>query len=293
MRRPDMKRAPATIGGISFCEWHDCRGCNSQGRFDTQDLLHLKFDPAAMGDLRGVVRSLDLGMDLSRMNDDEVMDHAAHLFHQKHLRKCGKLGGSVANARSAARETDVEADKVIRALAGTKTQTLRAIVGWPLRIIRAVHWRQVREDGGYQLVPIAEARTLIDKITSTPTVAPAEITAWQRAAELLQEPGIARYESGLLMLRIVPRRNLRSPSAEPPITPSQLARLTNTHFVAIDLVDEDGVGVEGISYSITTPDNLLYTGVTDANGAARIDNIPAGQCQITFPDLDKDAYKAA
>ena len=291
--RTDMKRGPATIGDFSFCEWHDCHGCRSHGRFDMQDLLPLKFDPAAMGDLRRVVRSLDFGMDLSRMNDDDVIDRAAHLFAQKHLRKCGEFAGGVTNPLPAKNERNVDADRVIRALSGTKTQTLRSIVGWPLRIIRAAHWREVREDGGYQLVPIQEARELIAIITSNQMIPPAEVAAWQRAADLLQEPGIARYESGLLMLRVVPRRNLRSPSAEPPITPSQLARLTNTHFVAIEVVDEEGVGVEGIGYSITTPDNQQYTGVTDANGGARIDNIPAGQCQISFPELDKDSYKAA
>jgi hypothetical protein len=289
-----MKRGAATIGNFSFCAWHDCRGCKSHGRIDTPYLLHLKFDPAAMGDMRRVVRSLDLGMDLSQMNDDDVIDQVAHLFGQKQLRRCGELDGSTSNSRPAAdNRKNVEADQVIRALAGTKTQTLRSIVGWPLRLIRAAHWRQVREDGSYQLVPVHEARSLIAKIVSNPAIPPAEISAWQRASELLQEPGIARYESGLLMLRIVPRRNLRSPSSEPPITPSQLARMTTTHWVAIEVVDEGGVGVEGVSYSITTPDNQQYTGATDANGGARIDNIPAGQCQISFPELDKDSYKAA
>ena len=289
-----MQRGPVTIGDFSFCEWHDCRGCQGKLRLDVQDLLPLKFDPAAMGELRRVVRSLDFGMDLSRMNDDEVIDRVAHLFAQKQLRRCGEFPASGTDSRPATdSRKNAETDQVIRALASTKAQTLRSIVGWPLRLIRAAQWREVREDGSYQLVPVEEARNLIAKIVSNPTIQPTEATAWRRASELLQEPGSARYQSGLLMLRIVPRRNLRSPSAEPPITPSQLARLSNTHFVAIEVVDEDGVGVEGVSYSITTPDNQQYTGVTDAAGGARINNIPAGQCQISFPELDKDSYKAA
>jgi len=135
---------------------------------------------------------------------------------------------------------------------------------------------------------------MISKLAAMPAVTPAEKSAWQKAADLLPDPGAGRFDQGLLLLRIVPRRNFKSPSSEPAITPSQLARMVQEkHWVAIELVDEDGVGVAGISYSIVTPDSQVYTGVTDANGSARVDNIPPGQCQISFPDLDKDVYKAA
>jgi hypothetical protein len=291
-----MKREPAKIGTYSFCRWHDCRGCESQSRLDTylstQTLLHLKMDPASMGGLRQVMRSLDLGMDLSRMNDDDVVNEMTYLFERKLLRRCGELHASTTDTRPAANDrAEFAANELIRVLGGTKT--LRSSMGGPFQIIRAAHWRQIRQDPRFQVVPIDEARKLVANIIASPTVAPTEKDAWQRASELLQAPGTLRYDGGLLLLRIVPQRSLKSTSTEPPITPSQLARLVNTHWVAIEVVDEQGIGVEGISYSIITPDNQEYTGVTDASGGARIDNIPAGQCKISFPDLDKSAYRAA
>jgi hypothetical protein len=58
-------------------------------------------------------------------------------------------------------------------------------------------------------------------------------------------------------------------------------------WVEIELVDEEGAGVEGQEYSIVTPDGQEKRGRTDAKGWARVEGIVAGTCRISFPALDR------
>ncbi len=64
------------------------------------------------------------------------------------------------------------------------------------------------------------------------------------------------------------------------------------HWVAIELVDQEGKPVPGVKYAITLPDGTtMAPGTTDDKGKARVDGIDPGTCKVTFPDLDKDAWK--
>ncbi|MBI4586171.1 MAG: carboxypeptidase regulatory-like domain-containing protein [Planctomycetes bacterium] len=64
-------------------------------------------------------------------------------------------------------------------------------------------------------------------------------------------------------------------------------------WIEIELVDEDGQPVPGLKYRVTLPDDSVAEGTLDGKGFARIEGIPAGNCKITFPDLDKDAWEPA
>ncbi len=45
---------------------------------------------------------------------------------------------------------------------------------------------------------------------------------------------------------------------------------------------------------ITLPDgSTVATGTTDEKGRARVEGIDPGTCKVTFPELDKDAWKTA
>lgn len=66
---------------------------------------------------------------------------------------------------------------------------------------------------------------------------------------------------------------------------------TRTSWIEIQLVDEAGQPVTGERYEIQTSDGKQRTGVTDANGKARIENIAPGECQISFPRLDTEAWE--
>ncbi len=65
-------------------------------------------------------------------------------------------------------------------------------------------------------------------------------------------------------------------------------------WIEIELVDEEDNPVPGERYRITLPDGkTLAEGRLDDKGFARVDGIDPGTCQITFPDLDKEAWEPA
>ncbi len=65
-------------------------------------------------------------------------------------------------------------------------------------------------------------------------------------------------------------------------------------WIEIELVDEDEKPVTGEKYIITLPDGkTVATGTTGAEGKAKVAGIDAGNCKVTFPDLDKEAWEKA
>jgi hypothetical protein len=65
-------------------------------------------------------------------------------------------------------------------------------------------------------------------------------------------------------------------------------------WIAIKMVDEANKPVTGIAYRVTLPDGeTVAEGTLDDKGAARIEGIEPGSCKVTFPTLDKDAWKKA
>ena len=65
-----------------------------------------------------------------------------------------------------------------------------------------------------------------------------------------------------------------------------------THWIEIELRDEDGKPVPGQAYQVTLPDgSTVASGTLDEKGKARVEGIDQGSCKVTFPDLDKDAWK--
>lgn len=64
-------------------------------------------------------------------------------------------------------------------------------------------------------------------------------------------------------------------------------------WIEIELVDEADAPVAGQRYEITLPDGRVAKGTLDSKGLARIDGIEPGTCQVSFPDLDKEAWEKA
>jgi hypothetical protein len=62
-------------------------------------------------------------------------------------------------------------------------------------------------------------------------------------------------------------------------------------WIKIRLVDKDGQPVQGERYRIELPDGTVRQGTLDSKGQAHIGGIDPGNCQITFPNLDKDAWE--
>jgi len=66
-----------------------------------------------------------------------------------------------------------------------------------------------------------------------------------------------------------------------------------TAWIEVELVDEDGEPVPGEGYRITLPDDSVAEGSLDDKGKARVEGFKPGNCKVTFPDLDEDAWKPA
>ena len=76
-------------------------------------------------------------------------------------------------------------------------------------------------------------------------------------------------------------------------TMAPLVTDVTTTFIEIEMVDDKGRPVPDLAYLIEAPDGKKYEGNLDAEGRARVDGIEPGNCRITFPGLDKDAWQDA
>jgi phage baseplate assembly protein gpV len=63
-------------------------------------------------------------------------------------------------------------------------------------------------------------------------------------------------------------------------------------FIEYVLKDKDtGEPISGERWRVKLPDGTSQEGKTDKNGRLRIDNIPPGNCQVSFPDMDAGDWK--
>ena len=71
---------------------------------------------------------------------------------------------------------------------------------------------------------------------------------------------------------------------EVPLAP--VSEEPSTDYIEIQLMDEDGEPVADTKYWIKDSEGNEHEGVTDGDGMARLDEIPKGNCDISFPELD-------
>lgn len=64
-------------------------------------------------------------------------------------------------------------------------------------------------------------------------------------------------------------------------------------WIEITLKDSEGNPIPNAEYIVYLPDGQERQGTLDGNGYARVDNIEPGSCQISFPDLDQEAWEPA
>ncbi len=68
---------------------------------------------------------------------------------------------------------------------------------------------------------------------------------------------------------------------------------TRTSWIEIQVVDESGDPVPNERVEVTLPNGRRRQGRTNSEGLVRIDGIEAGQCQISLPNRDADAWERA
>ena len=61
-------------------------------------------------------------------------------------------------------------------------------------------------------------------------------------------------------------------------------------FIIVELIGEDDQPIPSEDYAIALPGGKVVTGTLDANGRVKLEGIPAGTCQVSFPKLDKEAW---
>lgn len=64
-----------------------------------------------------------------------------------------------------------------------------------------------------------------------------------------------------------------------------------TSWIEIELVDEEDNPVPGARYSVTLPDGREARGTLNADGFARLDGIPPGNCEVSFVKIDANAWE--
>lgn len=62
------------------------------------------------------------------------------------------------------------------------------------------------------------------------------------------------------------------------------------HWIEIELIGEDGKPCPHEKYQVKLPDGSLSEGNLDRNGWAQIESYPTGDCEVTFPKLDENAW---
>jgi hypothetical protein len=63
-------------------------------------------------------------------------------------------------------------------------------------------------------------------------------------------------------------------------------------WIEVRLVDEDNQPVPHERYRIRLPDSSVKEGTLDAEGKVRVEGIVAGQCQVSFPDIDGKDHRS-
>ncbi len=61
-------------------------------------------------------------------------------------------------------------------------------------------------------------------------------------------------------------------------------------WIEIILVDNEGKPMPGVKYRITPPGGNAVEGRLNEHGQAGLYQIEPGNCKITFPDLDREAW---
>jgi hypothetical protein len=69
--------------------------------------------------------------------------------------------------------------------------------------------------------------------------------------------------------------------------PSPVSACPNSHWIEIELLDNDGAPQAGVGYEILGAGGaIIGSGALDQDGRARVDGLDWQSCTVTFPEID-------
>jgi type VI secretion system secreted protein VgrG len=102
------------------------------------------------------------------------------------------------------------------------------------------------------------------------------------APDIADDADDAKPGTKMKLLQRSQERKKKRPAKEDPKKKS---------WIKLKLVDEEGKPVPGEAYEIKTSDGKYRTGSLNNKGEAHVKGIEPGNCEVTFPNLDKDAWE--
>lgn len=134
-------------------------------------------------------------------------------------------------------------------------------------------------------------RSAAGELLGAPPRGDHDLVAWLAGALVTGRLVLAPPPSKAPHALAVPPDDQPKPKSRDPFLKGGQEEPASTHWIEIQLVGEDGEGIPAQRYRIITPDGVERRGFTDSLGLARVARLPEGQCQISFPDLDADAWE--
>jgi hypothetical protein len=67
-------------------------------------------------------------------------------------------------------------------------------------------------------------------------------------------------------------------------------KLRTPTWIEIVLIGEDNKPIPEEEYALLLPGGTIRSGMLDDQGSVKILDLPPGVCQVSFPNLDKDAW---
>ena len=115
--------------------------------------------------------------------------------------------------------------------------------------------------------------------------------------ELVQH--LARLiERGLVRVVVEPRPLIHTQPSDDSVVPEHVVDALEPideaeHWIEVLLVGEDDEALSGVRCRIVLPNGNAIVRTTDRFGLVRIDGVEEmGECEISFPDLDSEAWEA-
>jgi hypothetical protein len=99
------------------------------------------------------------------------------------------------------------------------------------------------------------------------------------------------FEEERLWLWHVPPFAVSEPAVFPSVTgPGTGPGGTRLSWIEIVLVDPEGRPVPNVDYTVTLADGSVRRGRLNQAGMARLDGIPVGGCDVSFPTIDGNEW---